>query len=72
VITEPAAVAKSAATSEPAREVAASVAQSDNQSSAPKAADAPAPRQSRKNARGRRSSVPSWDEIMLGSSRQQD
>ena len=26
----------------------------------------------KKNARGRRSSVPSWDEIMLGSSRQRD
>ena len=29
-------------------------------------------RPNRKNARGRRSSVPSWDEIMLGSSRQRD
>jgi Protein of unknown function (DUF3071) len=29
-------------------------------------------RANRKNARGRRSSVPSWDEIMLGSSRQRD
>jgi Protein of unknown function (DUF3071) len=29
-------------------------------------------RQGRKAARGRRSSVPSWDEIMFGSSRQQD
>jgi hypothetical protein len=29
-------------------------------------------RQGKKNARGRRSSVPSWDEIMLGSSRQRD
>jgi len=29
-------------------------------------------RQSRKTARGRRSSVPSWDEIMFGSSRQRD
>jgi hypothetical protein len=29
-------------------------------------------RAGKKNARGRRSSVPSWDEIMLGSSRQQD
>ena len=26
----------------------------------------------KKNAKGRRSSVPSWDEIMLGSSRQRD
>jgi hypothetical protein len=29
-------------------------------------------RQSRKTARNRRSSVPSWDEIMFGSSRQRD
>jgi hypothetical protein len=29
-------------------------------------------RQGRKSARGRRSSVPSWDEIMFGSSRQRD
>jgi Protein of unknown function (DUF3071) len=29
-------------------------------------------RPGRKNARGRRSSVPSWDEIMLGSARQRD
>jgi hypothetical protein len=39
-------------------------------------ADAPAPeapaRPGRKNARGRRASVPSWDEIMLGNSRQPD
>jgi hypothetical protein len=26
----------------------------------------------KKNPKGRRSSVPSWDEIMLGSSRQRD
>jgi hypothetical protein len=30
------------------------------------------PRAGKKNPRGRRSSVPSWDEIMLGSSRQRD
>jgi hypothetical protein len=38
------------------------------------AVDDPAdrPRSGKKNARGRRSSVPSWDEIMLGSSRQRD
>jgi hypothetical protein len=30
------------------------------------------PRPGKKNARSRRSSVPSWDEIMLGSSRQRD
>jgi hypothetical protein len=29
-------------------------------------------RAGKKNARGRRASVPSWDEIMLGSSRQRD
>jgi hypothetical protein len=29
-------------------------------------------RSGRKAARGKRSSVPSWDEIMFGSSRQQD
>ncbi len=32
----------------------------------------PRPRSGKKNPRGRRSSVPSWDEIMLGSSRQRD
>ena len=36
------------------------------------AAGEPAARQGRKAARGRRSSVPSWDEIMFGSSRQRD
>jgi len=30
------------------------------------------PRPGKKNARSRRASVPSWDEIMLGSSRQRD
>jgi hypothetical protein len=39
----------------------------------PAAEESPAPsRPGKKNPRGRRSSVPSWDEIMLGSSRQQD
>ena len=43
----------------------------------PEPADSPTeeqarPRPGKKNARGRRSSVPSWDEIMLGSSRQRD
>ena len=39
----------------------------------PAAEESPArSRAGKKNARGRRSSVPSWDEIMLGSSRQQD
>ena len=43
----------------------------------PEPADSPAeeqarPRAGKKNPRGRRASVPSWDEIMLGSSRQRD
>jgi hypothetical protein len=39
----------------------------------PAAEEAPArSRAGKKNPRGRRSSVPSWDEIMLGSSRQRD
>jgi hypothetical protein len=57
-----------------AREPAANAEpQHDNQQAAAanKTAE-PAGRSGRKNARGRRSSVPSWDEIMLGSSRQQD
>jgi hypothetical protein len=39
---------------------------------APEPAAEPAGRQGRKAARNRRSSVPSWDEIMFGSSRQHD
>jgi hypothetical protein len=38
----------------------------------PEAAGEQAARQGRKTARGRRSSVPSWDEIMFGNSRQRD
>jgi hypothetical protein len=39
----------------------------------PKAEEPAAPgRAGKKNPRGRRSSVPSWDEIMLGSSRERD
>jgi hypothetical protein len=39
----------------------------------PAAEEAPRPRQPKNaKAKGRRSSVPSWDEIMLGSSRQRD
>jgi hypothetical protein len=39
----------------------------------PAADDGPRPRQPKNaKAKGRRSSVPSWDEIMLGSSRQRD
>ena len=57
-----------------AREPAANAEpQHDNQQTAAASKTAePAGRSGRKNARGRRSSVPSWDEIMLGSSRQQD
>jgi hypothetical protein len=40
--------------------------------SAPPEAGEHATRQGRKAARGRRSSVPSWDEIMFGNSRQRD
>jgi hypothetical protein len=40
--------------------------------SAPPEAGEQATRQGRKAARGRRSSVPSWDEIMFGNSRQRD
>jgi Protein of unknown function (DUF3071) len=57
-----------ATTSAPEQAAAASAA-------AGEAAAEEAPGRSRagkKNARGRRSSVPSWDEIMLGSSRQRD
>jgi len=39
---------------------------------APAAEQRPPARSSRKSARARRSSVPSWDEIMLGTSRQPD
>ena len=53
-----------AAQSAPAAETAAS-AQGE-------AVGEPAARQGRKAARGRRSSVPSWDEIMFGNTRQRD
>jgi hypothetical protein len=55
---------------EPARVPAA-----DQSAAAAEATPEPAPSQpgrQRKSARGRRSSVPSWDEIMLGSSRNRD
>jgi hypothetical protein len=42
------------------------------QQAQPEAAGEQTARQSRKVARGRRSSVPSWDEIMFGNSRQRD
>ena len=57
----------------PAPEVAAEppAATGDEVTQAEPAAEQ-AGRQGRKAARGRRSSVPSWDEIMFGSSRQRD
>jgi hypothetical protein len=52
-------------------EVAEAVAANDGAPEAEPAAEQTG-RQGRKSARGRRSSVPSWDEIMFGSSRQRD
>jgi hypothetical protein len=65
---QPAAAAEpAAAAAEPEADV--------HPAAAPPAAEDPSARQrpgSKKNAKGRRSSVPSWDEIMLGSSRTRD
>jgi hypothetical protein len=59
--TAPAATAERAGTADPREDAAAA------------AEDPGRPRSgSKKNAKGRRSSVPSWDEIMLGSTRQRD
>jgi hypothetical protein len=59
----------------PAAEIVTPVAE-DGPAQTPDAAPEPAGEQKgrpgRKTARGRRSSVPSWDEIMFGSSREQD
>jgi hypothetical protein len=65
--TAPAATAEAAGTAETAGTA-------DPREDAAAAAEDPArPRSgSKKNAKGRRSSVPSWDEIMLGSTRQRD
>jgi hypothetical protein len=63
-VTEP---ATSAASASPATSAAPGEAAADAQPAAEQAG-----RQGRKAARGRRSSVPSWDEIMFGSSRQRD
>jgi hypothetical protein len=58
---------------EPAAAKAEPTANEESAEPAATADDQPArPRPGKKNARGRRSSVPSWDEIMLGSSRQHD
>jgi Protein of unknown function (DUF3071) len=56
--------------------VASAAAPAEGSNLAPAASAEPASeqagRQGRKSARGKRSSVPSWDEIMFGSSRQRD
>jgi hypothetical protein len=57
----------------PAEPTAAATASATSATSAqPEAGNDQTARQSRKAARGRRSSVPSWDEIMFGNSRQRD
>ena len=63
-VATPAAAASSAASAPSPAEAAASA--------PPEPAGEQAARQGRKAARGKRSSVPSWDEIMFGSSRQRD
>jgi len=63
----PAAAAAQAAPMAPAAPPAETVPPSQGEAAGEQAA-----RQGRKAARGRRSSVPSWDEIMFGSSRQRD
>ena len=63
-------VARAAATSAPTAEPTPSAPSAP--SAQPEAAGEQTARQSRKAARGRRSSVPSWDEIMFGNSRQRD
>jgi hypothetical protein len=65
----PAAVAEPAAGTEPA----AAAEPAGKADPVPDADEQPTrPRPAKKNPRNRRSSVPSWDEIMLGSSRQRD
>jgi hypothetical protein len=56
----------------PAETAAESPTLPDDVEAQAQAADEPAGRPGRKAARGKRSSVPSWDEIMFGSSRQRD
>ena len=71
-----AAPAASPATAAPAASPATAAPAASPAEAAPPApaepADEQAARQGRKGPRGRRSSVPSWDEIMFGSSRQRD
>jgi hypothetical protein len=58
---------------EPVPEPAAVASAGSAEGAGPAAGDQPArPPTGKKSARGRRSSVPSWDEVMLGSSRQHD
>jgi hypothetical protein len=54
---------------EPAAEVAAEEQEQDQEQDQEQSKR---PRPGKKNPRNRRSSVPSWDEIMLGSSRQRE
>jgi Protein of unknown function (DUF3071) len=61
----PATAEPAAADQASAESVAAEQAAADDQQARPRAG-------AKKNAKARRSSVPSWDEIMLGSSRQRD
>ena len=75
---QPGRVSQAAQTSQPAAAAPAASPPSPAEAapSAPPASAEPASeqaaRQGRKAARGKRSSVPSWDEIMFGSSRQRD
>ncbi|HEX6527676.1 MAG TPA: septation protein SepH [Streptosporangiaceae bacterium] len=72
---QPTPASKPAAAAEPASQPAATVqppSQPAGQQSGADGGNGQAARPARKSARGRRSSVPSWDEIMLGSSRQND
>ena len=70
---EDSATAAPAAAASPAAPVAPAASPAEAAQSAPaEATGEQAARQARKAARGRRSSVPSWDEIMFGSSRQRD
>jgi len=78
--TEPAAVAEPVTEAVPAAAAEPAPAAADIPEPAAPAAQAEAPAEetaarrpgTKKNAKARRSSVPSWDEIMLGSSRQRD
>jgi hypothetical protein len=70
---EPAPI-QSAASAQPSQPEPTATPPTSGPTAAEPAAEEPPARSraGKKNPRGRRSSVPSWDEIMLGSSRQQD